>query len=65
MDRGAPSASASRASTSGCVSSIVELDQIDNVLGLFLARRDDGGDRLADEAHDAVGENRLADRACS
>ena len=35
---GAPSASASRASITGVVSSIVDLDLIDDVLGLFLAR---------------------------
>ena len=39
-----------------------ELDLVDDVLGLFLAGGDHGGDRLAGEAHFAVGEDRLADR---
>ncbi len=40
----------------------IERDLIDNVLGFFLARRDHGGDRLADETHHAVGQNRLRHR---
>ncbi len=39
-----------------------KLDLVGDVLGLFLARGHDGGDRLADKAHDAVGQNRLDDR---
>ncbi len=39
-----------------------ELDQLGDVFGCFLAYPHHGGDRLADEAHDAVGEDRLADR---
>ena len=38
------------------------LNQIGDVFGLFLARRDDCRDRLADKAHLAVGQDRLADR---
>ena len=59
---GAPAASAARASTSGVALGDVELDLIDNILGFFLARRDHGGDRLADETHHAVGQDRLRHR---
>ena len=39
-----------------------EIDLVGDVLGLARARRHDGSDRLADKAHDAVGEYRLGDR---
>ncbi len=38
-----------------------ELDAIGDILGLFTARRDYGGDRLADESHDLARQHRLAD----
>ena len=39
-----------------------DFDLVNDVFGLFLARRHNGGNRLADEAHHAVGKHRLADR---
>jgi hypothetical protein len=40
----------------------IERDLIDKVLGFFLARRDHGGKRLADETHHAIGQNWLRHR---
>ena len=39
-----------------------DLDAIGDVLGLFAAGRDHGGDRLADEPYDLARQHRLADR---
>ena len=39
-----------------------EIDLLGDVFGVGCARSHDGGDRLADKAHDAVGQDRLADR---
>ena len=62
---GAPAASAARASITGVVSSIVDLDLIGDVLGLLLARRDHRGDRLADKAHDVRRPGSAGRPACS
>ena len=60
--RGAPFAIACAAIDQRLALVDLDLDQIDDVLGLFLAGGDRGGDAFADKAHDAVGQHRIADR---